>query len=431
MIEVEIRTQGTGSLVSANEEQIKTDRPALPVTTEDSVVGIVAEYNPFHNGHLYHLKKSKEITGSKSAVAIMSGNFTQRGEPAIVDKWKRAELAVRNGVDLVIELPFLYACNSAEFFAEGAVKLLTSLGIINYISFGAENDDIEKLDSIAAILANESTGFRAGLKVYSDSGLSFPAARQKAITDIAGEDIALLLKQPNNILAIEYLKQIRRQGSGLKPILVQRTGAGYEELNPSSGIAGASALRKLLYNGQYEEALRYMPDCDLGAKFAWLDHFYTLIIYAVRTKSIPELNEIQSASEGLEYRLKNALDRAHDIQSLIAAVKSKRYTQTRIQRFILQTIFEVTKSTYKHHNIADSGYIRVLGMNQKGRKLLTRIKVNSELQIITNLKKQSIDAGFESKLLELDILASDIYNLVEGRNCYMESDFRKTPFVLE
>ena len=403
--------------------------------TDVNVLGIVAEYNPYHNGHLYHLKKSKEIVGSSTAVAVMSGNFTQRGEPAILDKWKRAEIAIKNGVDLVIELPFLYACNSAEYFAEGAVKLLTALGVVDVISFGAEDSDIRKLNQIAEILACESAEFRGCLKRHSDSGLSFPSARQKAIEDITDVETALLLRHPNNTLAIEYLKQIKRYNSNLRPIVIQRKCAGYEELEPVSKIAGASALRRLLYNGKFEEALEYMPggnSIQEGVKpgFAWLDHFYTIAAFTIRTKSISELNEVQSASEGLEYKMKKATGKATNMKSLISAIKSKRYTQTRIQRCIIHTIFGITRNTYRLLNSVDITYARVLGMNQNGRKLLKKIKNKSNITLITNLMRQKSDSCAELGLLDLDILASDIYNLVEGRDCYTESDFRKRPFVM-
>jgi predicted nucleotidyltransferase len=454
--------------------------------TENSVVGIVAEYNPFHNGHIYHLRKSKELTGAGLVIAVMSGNFTQRGEPAILDKWKRAEIAVKNGVDLVIELPFLYACNSAEYFAEGAVKLLHALEIVDFISFGAEQGDISKLDRIAEILAHESAEFRKSFKEHADSGISFPAARQKALEDIAGNESSGMLKSPNNILAIEYMKQLKRSGSRIKPVVIQRSGAGYEEINPVTKIAGASALRKLIFNGEVDEALGYMPEQNLEDNFARLDNFYTLAVYAVRTKPMSDLSGIQSASEGLENKLKKALDSAFDMRSLLAAVKSKRYTQTRIQRFIIQTIFGITKDVYFSLNSPNNLYIRILGINQDGAKLLKRIKGTANIPVISNLGKrefrikessiqeigsqiyeshksgsqvsgsqesesqvsgsqesgsqvsgcqesgsQEFGGGSVAELLELDILASDIYNLANNRDAIAESDFRKRPFVIQ
>ncbi|GHU50802.1 UPF0348 protein [Clostridia bacterium] len=413
------------------------------MTDKKKVLGIVAEYNPFHNGHAYHLRKSKELTGADTTVAVMSGDFVQRGEPALTDKWKRAETALRNGVDLVVELPFLYACNSAEYFAFGAVRLLESMGVVDWLSFGSEEGKIDGLEKAAEVLSVEPQEYKRYLREAVDSGISFPAAREKALASVAGEDCAALLHHPNNILGIEYLKQLKLQGSGMKPLTFKRTGAGYHESDPGTKVAGASAIRDLFLSGSYGEALEYMPEAgreyyvetgenlENSGELMSLDRFFTLVAYMAWHKEAEELGEIMSASEGLEFRLKKALDKAYDMKSLVKGVKSKRYTETRVCRFLLHTLFGITKKKFAELSGEAGGYIRVLAMNLKGRALLKEIKSATvgDGVVVTNLSRQRLKSERAAQLLELDVLASDTYNLVRSGAMGELSDYRKKPFV--
>jgi predicted nucleotidyltransferase len=222
-------------------------------------IGIVAEYNPFHNGHLYQLQASRGQTGADCAVVVMSGNYTQRGEPAIVDKWARAEMALHSGADLVIELPVAYAMGSAEYFAYGAVKLLDSLNAVNMICFGSEAGSIEKLSAAAAILADEPESYKSYLKDYLSKGLSFPAARQKAISSYCKntygkDDLSSLLKSPNNILGIEYLKALRRLKSNIVPMTIERVGNEYNQAELTGKMSSATSIRKTIRENTWNDA---------------------------------------------------------------------------------------------------------------------------------------------------------------------------------
>jgi predicted nucleotidyltransferase len=394
------------------------------------VVGVIAEYNPFHNGHLYHLKRSLELTGADACVAVMSGNFVQRGEPALLDKWRRASAAVKNGVDLVVELPFLYAAGSAEYFASGAVRLLDAMGLVTHLAFGCEAGELAPLTEAARVLAAEPRGFKDGLRAALKEGLSFPRARAEALRREAGDSAAKLLDRPNNILAVEYIKQLILTGSRVEPIAIRRVGAGYFEADPRAGIAGASAIRTMLLSGDKEEALRYLPGpADMPAALQSLNLYFTIIAAAARMKSREELHEIISASEGLENRLKRALDRASDMPSLIAAVKTGRYTETRVRRFLLHVLFGITRERFALLDAAWPGYLRVLALSEKGGALLRRVKTRAEIPIITNPNKQRAPSP-ASEILDLDILAADIYNLVGAGDMRERSDYRMRPFVL-
>ncbi|MDR3296356.1 MAG: nucleotidyltransferase [Clostridiales Family XIII bacterium] len=397
------------------------------------VAGIVAEYNPFHNGHLYHLEKTKALTGAAVCVAVMSGDFVQRGEPALIDKWERAEAAVENGVDLVVELPFLYACNSAEYFAKGAMRLLSAMGCVTQLSFGSEAGEIAPLQNVAAFLAEEPEAFREALHGASKRGRSFPAARFEATADLLGAAQAELLRQPNNILAIEYIKQLILIRSEITPVTFKRRGAGYFDAAPGAKIAGASALRTLLLAGKRAEAGAYLPAGEAvrprSDAYASLDPYFTAIACAAGTKSREELREIFSASEGLENRLKRALDGAKDMESLIAGTKSRRYTETRIRRFLLHVLFGLTKEKFRRLDAAPP-YLRVLALNRAGGGLLRRIRKEGRLPVITNLNKQRPEPGAAEEMLELDILAADVYHLLCDGRFGAASDFRRHPAIL-
>ena len=234
-------------------------------------IGIVAEYNPFHNGHLYQLQASRQQAGAECAVVVMSGNYTQRGEPAIVDKWARAEMALHSGADLVIELPVAYAMGSAEYFAYGAVKLLDSLGAIDMICFGSEAGSIDNLSAAARILADEPENYRSYLKEFLSEGISFPAARQKAISlyakSIYGKDhLSSLLKSPNNILGIEYLKALLRLKSNIIPMTIERIGSNYNSAELSGNMSSATSIRKILNDNGWDNARELLantiPKCS-------------------------------------------------------------------------------------------------------------------------------------------------------------------------
>jgi predicted nucleotidyltransferase len=402
------------------------------------VAGVIAEYNPFHNGHSFHLRETRSLTGAETVVAVMSGDFAQRGEAAFWDKWTRARIAVENGADLVLELPFVYACNNAEYFAKGAVRLLDRLGCVTHVSFGSECGDLAQLSEAAEIILREPESFRASLKAFSGRGCSFPKARCEALRELAGTRSADLLKQPNNILAIEYLKQLILTGSDMRPVTVRRRGAEYAGKNDEARVAGASALRKLFLAGKSKEALAYLPEKAANLlslaenrSLAASQSFYQMVAYALRTKEAKELSDIFSASEGLENRAKAAVEKAVDMESLVAAIKSKRYTETRIKRFLLHALFGFEKGSLRSIEESGAAYGRVLALNGRGARVLRRIKDGGDpsFHVITNLSKsrQAAEAVWPS--LRYDVLASDLYNLAKSGEMREDSDYRKKPFV--
>ena len=358
-----------------------------------TVLGIIAEYNPFHNGHLYHLKESKKATGAEYTVAIISGNFTQRGSTSIIDKWKKTEMALQNGVDLIIELPVLYSISSSENFAEGSIKILNSLGIIDFLSFGSETSDIKILNNFANILYDEPKEYKKILSNYLDTGLSFPKARENALLEYIKnfEDVNTnfdnyknILSSPNNILGIEYLKALKKYKSSIKPVCIKRSIADYNssDISINTSIASATAIRELIKNKNFntiktvipEKSYSILADCiNSGCIIPDLNCFEKEIIYVLRKMSIKEIANLPDVSEGLEFLIKKAVNSCNTLTELLNTIKSKRYTITRLQRILLYALLDISKKDMKLSKEVDSPYIRVLGFNDNGKKLISKI----------------------------------------------------------
>ena len=393
-----------------------------------NVLGIIAEYNPFHNGHLHHLNESKKITNSDYCIAIMSGNFTQRGEVSIVDKWEKARMAMANGIDLVIELHTLYAISSAENFASGAIKILNSLGIVNYISFGSESNDISLLDDIANVLAFEPVQYKTLLSHELARGESYPKARENAVMMYLNDvrRFANVLSSPNNILGIEYLKALKRQKTNIQPVTIKREGAKYNDTTIPRGsrFASATAIRNLCESTEDITPLqRFVPETTFdileenikkGNFVKNLSAFDKEIIYTLRKMSTAEIANLPDVSEGLEFALKNAANHCNSVVELLSIIKSKRYTQTRLQRILLYAILGITKKDMEISISIPTPYVRVLGFNDRGQELLSRIsKKNKKLEIITSVKKFMDKKGIDNLklLMDKDIWATDVYTL--------------------
>ena len=389
----------------------------------DKVLGIIAEYNPFHNGHLYHLQQSKKALNISHSIAIISGNFTQRGSVSIINKWTKAEMALKNGIDLVIELPLLYSISSAENFAEGAIKILNSINLVDYISFGSECGDINKLTDIANILYNEPKEYKNLLSIELRKGLSFPKARELALNKyLKTDNISNLLGSSNNILGIEYIKALRKYKSNIVPFTLQRFNTNYNDFNINNNIASSTAIRQFLKNEDFDSISKVLPPdvveiildkFNSGEVLTDLSIFEKEIIYTLRKMSIKEISMLPDVTEGLEYSIKNAVNQCNNISSLIEQIKSKRYTYTRLQRILIYCLLGITKDDM---NLAKNTipFIRVLGFNANGKKLLSSIsKNNPNLHIITSVKK-FMDSCVDDNLkliLKKDILASNIYTL--------------------
>lgn len=392
------------------------------------ILGITAEYNPFHNGHKYHIDESRKLSGADCVVAVMSGNFTQRGEAAVLDKWQRSRLAIKNGVDLVIELPFIFACNRAEIFACGAIDLLKEIGV-EWVSFGSENGDVKQLKKAALQIVDNEKNIELSRREFMKNGASFAKAGLISVEEILGKETADLMRTPNNILAIEYIKRMlfwEKQGIVMRPMTVKRHGSGYFESNAGAGFAGATAIRQM----DECEYSNYMPEevaevlvseRNVGIE----DRLFEMIRYQLTRMNPEEVAGIYCMGEGLENKLKKEVVRAKDIDELISSVVSKRYTASAVRRVLVYLLLGIDE-----YSPRESLYCRVLATNEQGRRALSMMKKRDDhIPIITNVNKVAIDDEDVQACLHYDMLATDIYNLLCGRSLYSFSDKVKKPYV--
>lgn len=391
-------------------------------------VGIIAEYNPFHNGHKYHLQKSVEITAAELSVAVISGNFTQRGSLAILDKWERAELAVRNGVNLVVEIPFIFACNNAGYFAKGGVEILEALGV-DAISFGSESGNINELKKISREIRLHDTEIQTAVRAAVKDGQAYPRARAEVLRQLLGDDTADVIESPNNLLALEYLRFIQNA----EPVTVKRHGSGYHDSEPKGNMASATGIRKMLTEGG--DISRLVSEItreilmENRERLADDEKLFQLLIQKLLLTDTDELNAVFGAEEGLGGKLKSRLRYYKSYEDIVESLKSKRYTRTRIGRMLALTLMGVRREHVK----AAKNYIRVLAFDEKGSRYIKQIKKigSCNLPIITNINRE---AGLFPEImptLEKDILASDLYNLACGRDLYEYSDYVRMPVKIE
>ncbi|MBP2654974.1 MAG: hypothetical protein H6Q73_2543 [Firmicutes bacterium] len=407
-------------------------------------VGIIAEYNPYHSGHNWHLKEARRLSGRNFSVAVMSGNFVQRGEPAIFDKWARAKMAVNSGVDLVLELPVVFAVRSAEYFAAGGIRLLNSLGIVSHVCFGAEHADINILSNLAAALNN--TQVINNLRQHLALGYSYAAAWGLALEetlDIPRE----VVSSPNNILAIEYLRAITKYAPTLTPISIARRQAGYHDPLITGALASATAIRKAIHDMNNAAWTAVPPESarviraimEQGQQPINLSHYEQIILAIIRQSPVNTLAVLPDISEGLENKLKTAALASGNIEELLTTLKVKRYSRTRLQRIIIQSLLGITKLTTQQFDITGPLYIRVLAFNNNGREMLRRISLTASLPIITKtthyLNSNKRDYHPLSQLetmLAIDTAATDIYALGQANPAFKRggTDFRRPALFL-
>jgi len=401
-----------------------------------NVVAIIGEYNPFHNGHAYHIQKTKEMTNADYVIAIISGSFVQRGNVSLIDKWSKADMALLNGVDLVIELPTVYSISSAENFAYGAIKILNSLKIVDTLSFGSEFCDLEVLEQIADVLVNEPPEFKSLLEHELSKGVSFPKARENALLMYLNDirKYANILSSPNNILAIEYLKALKKTKSKMKPLAVQRVNVGYNDLEIKNNFASATAIRKKIIDNTPAGISKLMPSSSYkilynsikkGHYVKDITAFEKEILYSLRRMYTDEIAELPDVVEGLENSIQDAADSCNTLAEFMNIVKSKRYTSTRLQRILLYALLGITKEDMKA-SYKINPYVRILGINNKGKELLSHIsRSNSKLNIITSVKK-FMDSNPNKDLqnmLNIDINATNIYTLGYEKDSWANLDY--------
>ncbi len=352
-------------------------------------VGIICEYNPFHNGHIYHINKVKELYPNNLIILVLSGNFTQRGEVSLIDKWKKTEIAL-NYVDLVIELPFVFASQSADLFAKGAIDLLRALKV-EAVIFGSENNDVNMLKEFSLIQKTEN--YNKLVQKYLDDGFNYPTSLSMALKDISGN----LVETPNDLLGLSYVKEL--DGSNITPITIKRTN-DYLDKSLSNEISSATSIREALKNGKDinkyvpKESLKYLDNVH------FTDDYFDLLKYKIISE---DLSRYQTVDEGIENRLKKVINEVNSLDELIDKVKTKRYTYNRIKRMFIHILTGFTKDEAKN---IKTKYIRVLGFNNNGQKYLNSIKKSCGLPIITKFIKNN-------DLLNIEARVSSVYNLIK------------------
>lgn len=400
------------------------------------VLGIIAEYNPFHNGHLYHIRKSIEQTDADYVICVISGNFVQRGNTSIIDKWTKTKMAIAQGADLVIELPTVYATSSAENFAEGAIKILDSLGIVDTVSFGIEAKDLATLNNIANVVYQEPREYVTMLNHELSKGISFPKARENALMMYLNDikRYANVLSGSNNILAIEYLKAMKKLKSPLQPIGIKREKVLYNDNIIVDDFASATAIRKMIATRQFDDIIKVIPrtsyvllaqELRKGHYVLDLSKFQKEIIYVLRKMTVEEIKQLPDVSEGLENAIKNAANSCNNIVDLVNMVKSKRYTQTRIQRVLIYALLGINKKMMETAR-KTIPYTRILGYSEKGKKLISAIKVkNPKINLVTSVK-DFIDNNknkYLKEMLKTDIYATNVYTIGYEKDSWSNLDY--------
>jgi predicted nucleotidyltransferase len=404
-------------------------------------VGLVTEYNPFHNGHLHHLRQSLRMTGADASVAVMSGHFLQRGEPALADKWVRTEMALAAGVDLVFELPFAFACNSAPHFAMGAVQSLNALGVLDSLCFGSEAGDLAQLDKVASVLVERQDELARLTAARLRDGVSYPVARSSVVAGFLPETPPDILASPNNILGIEYLKALRSSGSRLVPYTIKRLGAGYHDTDVTSQVASATGIRQIIAAGKgvdswlpkacrktLNEALQAGRHLDAGRLFIALQS------HLLQESEV--LRDVYLVDDGIDRRISLAALQAGSFADLVAEVKSRQWTQTRIQRILMYLLLQVKATEMQAFLQVGPLYLRLLGSSERGRKILARARRRKSLPIIADparatntLRKfyrhRSTFQQLAEEMLRLDLRATRIYALLQQQPSgdYLNQDY--------
>lgn len=375
-----------------------------------NVIGIIGEYNPIHLGHIYQITKIKEQYPNSTIILITNSTFTQRGEVSIINKWDKTSLSLNNNIDLVVELPFAYATQSADVFAKGALYILNKLQIDTLI-FGSESNNIEKLAKIVDTQLNNPE-YDTKVKKYLDTGINYPTAMSKALKEILGYTIT----EPNDLLGISYIKEIKRNNYKIKHVSIKRTN-NYHSNTVNTNIVNASLLRKMIKENK--NINQYLPEDTINYIYKNLniESYFPYLKYKIITTS--DLSIYQTVDEGIENRIKKAIYKSNNWTELINNIKTKRYTYNKINRMLVHILTNFTKEEANKLNI---DYIRILGFNTKGKKHLNKIKKELDLPIITNYKPNI------SKLLDIELRTTSIYSLPLNDNL-IKLEYSKKPII--
>jgi len=402
-----------------------------------AVTGIIAEYNPFHNGHLYQINKAKE-NGADSVIVVMSGDFVQRGTPAVMDKYSRAKMALLNGADMVLELPVLYSTGSAQYFARGAVSILDKLGVIDTLTFGCETNQPDLLMNVARFLSEEPDSYKEFLQNGLKTGLSFPKARELAVEQLLGKDASLLLSSPNNILAVEYVIALLQRNSEIQISPIKREGAGYHEEKLQEGVhASASALRDILKDSDCFETLKaHVPESvyeimkeNFNVGYPIFANDFSDMLHYKLLSSSGDYSVFGDIGKDFHAKIKNALFEFNSWTWFCDLLKSKDITHSKISRGLCHILLDIKESDYDLCKGTDyASYARILGFTPKGKELFSEIKKQSPLSFILQVREDMEKLSDKDKaLFEKDLFASHIYQSVVSKkfNVVMRNEFQR------
>lgn len=400
------------------------------------IAGIITEYNPLHTGHLYHIARTRQLLGDDTAVlCVMSGNFVQRGDFALVRKHARAEAAVRSGADLVLELPLPCAVSSAEGFADGGVRTLLATGLVTHLSFGSECADADTLQETAAALL--SPEYQAGLQRFLGEGMSYAACRQAVTEGLIGPEKAACLARPNDNLGVEYCKALLRCDSPVQPIAIGRVGAGHDSQDLTGSAASASAIRRLLREGRREEALArmapamrmtYWAEEAAGRAPVRADACERAVLARLRSMTREDFQALDTGKEGLGNRLYDAARQSATLEELLSAAKTKRYAHARLRRMVLWAWLGLTPADVPEA----PPYLRVLAANDTGRALLGRMRKCADVPVLTKPADVRLLAEEARQLFALEVRATDLYTLAypDLHAALPGAEWREGPVIL-
>ena len=393
---------------------------------------IIAEYNPFHNGHAYQIKKLKDDYDVTHIAAIMSTSITQRAEIALFDMMMRAEIAVAGGVDVVFSFPYVYSAQSAEIFAGGGVRLADAIKS-DFLAFGCEDDDLDLFELLAEILINEPDQYKKELKYHLENGRAFAVSRQKSLESILGRDLEMI-KRPNNILALEYIKSLKAINSSVKPILIKRHGVHHDSFTSKNGFASAAFIRKVFNSYGPEGILEYMPNNEnireliLNGRANDIEKYSDIIKSFILMSSGTTFNETAYYENGLERRMKarsNLLNQG--VESYIQAVSTSRYTKNRMRRIVINLILGYGTDDLNFYKYHTPQFIRLLCANANGLEFVKTIKEKANFNVVSNINKEIENLNeYDRKTILFDSKAYDLYHIFEEN----EDDKKLHPVIL-